>query len=282
MNSKMKMTLLAGALALAVGGQANAAILAGTNMANPDLILSVWDTTSTTSYTVDLGITVDQFLGGAAPVVNSGASFVAGNAGNGSVGQSWTADATLTSFLAGISANSATTYWNVTALDNTGIGANGVRVLTTTNVATVAQPTNTLLTVANLGNAAAYYDAANLAAGTATDVTAASPSSAYAGGTQFADKFGGKLAFSNMSNVGVSQNFWFLSPSSTSNLGKAQVGQFASTAGASTWTLASNGTLTYAVAAVPEPGEWLLMLSGLCLVGFIATRRKNAGSMTFA
>ena len=30
-----------------------------------------------------------------------------------------------------------------------------------------------------------------------------------------------------------------------------------------------------AVAPVPEPGEWLLMLCGLGLIGFIATRRKN-------
>jgi hypothetical protein len=35
--------------------------------------------------------------------------------------------------------------------------------------------------------------------------------------------------------------------------------------------------------SVPEPGEWLMMLSGLGLIGFIATRRKNQGTnMTFA
>jgi|SRR5271169_4632719 len=32
------------------------------------------------------------------------------------------------------------------------------------------------------------------------------------------------------------------------------------------------------VSAVPEPGEWLLMLCGLGLVGFIATRSKNDSS----
>jgi hypothetical protein len=36
------------------------------------------------------------------------------------------------------------------------------------------------------------------------------------------------------------------------------------------------------VAAVPEPGEWALMLSGLALIGFIATRRKEDNGVTFA
>ena len=48
----------------------------------------------------------------------------------------------------------------------------------------------------------------------------------------------------------------------------------------STWTLSSNGTLTYSVAALtvspaPELGEWLLMLLGFGLVGFYATLRKQ-------
>jgi len=47
-----------------------------------------------------------------------------------------------------------------------------------------------------------------------------------------------------------------------------------------TWTLSSNGTLTYSVnglsvSPAPEPGEWMLMLLGFGLVGFIGTRRKQ-------
>jgi hypothetical protein len=47
-----------------------------------------------------------------------------------------------------------------------------------------------------------------------------------------------------------------------------------------TWTLSSNGTLTYSVTGLsispaPEPGEWMLMLLGFGLVGFIGTLRKQ-------
>ena len=47
--------------------------------------------------------------------------------------------------------------------------------------------------------------------------------------------------------------------------------------------LSSNGTLTYTVAALtvspaPEPGEWLLMLAGFGLVGFMARFRKQTAA----
>jgi hypothetical protein len=278
---KMKMTLVAGALALAMAGQASAAILGGSGSGNGDLVLSIWDATTQVSYTADLGITLDQFMGTGAPVVNVGASFVAGNAGNNGLSQTFTADATLTSFLAGVAATD-TTSWNVVAMDGTGAGLNGYRFLTTTTASAIA--TNNAAVKTYNSTPDVFMTAVSLAAGTGTSVSVAQSAnaSAYAGSTTFGNNFGGKANFSNTTAIGQSQNFFFLTPSSASGIAAASVGQFGNATGVSTWTLASNGNLTYAVAAVPEPGEWLLMLSGLCLIGFIATRRKNAGSMTFA
>jgi hypothetical protein len=125
----------------------------------------------------------------------------------------------------------------------------------------------------------------NLATTNSYTTTAATGGLSYVGAASnsMGNNFGGVLPFLDSASVGTSQNFYFMTP--TQNARSVYAGAtgfaFGNTAGTSTFTLGSNGTLTYAVAAVPEPGEWLLMLSGLCLVGFIATRRKQ-GSMTFA
>ena len=93
------------------------------------------------------------------------------------------------------------------------------------------------------------------------------------------------LKFTSTAALGSSMDMMYVTPSSTSGLGHASGVFFGGTgANADVWTLNAAGNLTaVSVAAVPEPGEWLLMLSGLCLIGFIATRRRNnEGSMTFA
>jgi PEP-CTERM motif len=281
---KLKLSFLAAALALSVTGQANAVINGVDPTGNGGLILSIWDTTTNTSYTKDLGLVMNSFVSGA--VVNGGSSFVAGDAGNAGLSASWTADATLTSFLAG--ANAATTQWNVTATDMVGItgatgGLNAARILTTTQATSITPQNNTALKTYNVN---AYYNQASLLSGTATSVATDSVNGAagYAGVAQFGTNFGGKANFSNTAGLGQSQNFFFLTNSSTSGTAAGIAGQFASTAGASTWTLASNGALNYTVAAVPEPGEWALMLSGFGLIGFIATRRRNmnTGMMNIA
>lgn len=285
MKMKMKMAFVAGALALSMAGQASAAIVTGTTGAS-NLILSIWDTTTATSYTADLGININSFLSGV-----SGTS-TALTANGASVGnKTFAAGSLLTSYLAGV--NTATTVWNVTAVDN--FGANGFalnpatantgKALISTFSANIKSPANSLASAQSnpqlnttINALDGYYTAANNAAGAATSVTAAAADPYY-----FGTKGGNStLSSPNTGALGSTLNFWYLTPSSTSAIQKASVAQFQGVGQVATWNLASNGTLTYTVAAIPEPGEWLLMLSGLCLVGFIATRRKNTGSMTFA
>jgi hypothetical protein len=283
MKMKMKMAFVAGALALSMAGQASAAIVTGTTGAS-NLILSIWDTTTATSYTADLGININSFLSGV-----SGTS-TALTANGASVGnQTFAADPLLASYLAGV--NTATTVWNVTAIDNFGINGFSVgtpntgKALVSTFSANIKSPANSLASTQSnpqlntaIGTLDLYYTQANNASGAATSVTAGAADQYYAA-TKSGQSF---LTSPSTGAIGSTLNFWYLTPSSTSAIQKASVAQFQGVNQAATWTLASNGTLTYTVGAVPEPGEWLLMLSGLGLIGFIATRRKNAGSMTFA
>jgi hypothetical protein len=287
MNTTMKMTLVAGALALAVAGQANAAIVAGSTMSN-DLVLSVWDATNNTSFTENLGVTMQQLL-------TSGGLTFGGTAKAPAISgvdtSSYTvADANLASFLA--TASSAT-VWTVAAanMGTLGYGTSGVF---TTATSAPASPTASALSSMS-GMNTAYLGAVNTLIGTGSDVStnATVGGAAYFGaagnGMTFggASNLGGNLSVSNAAAIGASQNLFFITPYQNARNAYAagSVYEYSNAAGLTSVTLGSNGTLSIAaaaaVAAVPEPGEWLLMLSGLALIGFIATRRKE-GSVTFA
>jgi hypothetical protein len=282
MKLKMKMGMLAGALALAVAGQANASMVTGTT-GSSDAILQIWDSANNTSYTKDLGINLSSFLSG----VSGTSTALTANSGNATTpvgNQLFTADSLLTSFLS--TANQAALVWNVTAVDNTGALNFGLKQLITTTAVNIKSAANSLSTVTQntqlqtaIGNLDLTYSAANGASGASTSVTAGSSDTWIAKINQLNTS----LAFNTSGTLGSTLNFWYLTPSSTSTIAKSSVAEFGNSQQVATWNLASNGDLTYSVAAVPEPGEWLLMLSGFGLIGFIATRRnKNLGGMTFA
>lgn len=280
---KLNQTILAAALALAVAGPASAAIV-DMNSGSSNLVLSIWDTTTATSYVRDLGINMSSFMAG---VTGTSTATLVANASGFSTAPI-AADTTFTNWLAnstglvgGAAVNLLTTSWSITAGDQIGLATGfGLRnYLTTTSS---AAPTVTTLNLTNGGAAAQTMFGAWSGAMGKTATSAIGSGSTYAGAALAAGgNWGSKWTFGTGAKIGSSMDFLYMTPG-TSGVVAASVAKFNGGVGGtnSAWTLASNGTLSFAngapVAAVPEPGEWALMLSGFGLIGFIATRRRNS------
>ena len=270
---KLKLSILAGALALAVAGQASAAPIVDNGTFANNLVLSVWDQTNLTSYTANLGTTMQSFLNGVTFGGTAAAPAISGASTQGTF--SFT-DAALTSFL---STASAQTIWGVSAVNMNVLGYGTAGVLATSVAVPAVQSSTTLAAAANFGTG--YVAPVNALMGTGISITtnAATGGLAYVPNGTGTNVNGG-LGFSNMASVGTSQGLYFFTP--TANSRGSFVGNAASYAFADTVSLSSTGLSVTPVAAVPEPGEWLLMMSGFGLIGFIANRRKGKGSMAFA
>ena len=275
----MKLKLIALTLALAAAGQAHAAGTVDFVSGDGNLFLSVWDPVAQTSYSRDLGIELNSFPPnatiGATPTFNSQYE-TAGYT------QSFTADATLQQYLS--TANTANLVWNIGAGDNQGSGKNGYRFLSTSpaDYSTVSSQPNYLVKSFN-DNVPNAIASALAASGTSSLTANAAGSYLYAGDSSYSNNWGNNTSgWLDTNSLGGSNNFFFMTPSSSSNLPtvKALVHQFGytDTQGnfeAATWTLASNGTLTYSVPAapVPEPETWAMLGVVLGLLGLRLRRR---------
>lgn len=285
------------------------------NTGGGEMFLAVWDQAGEKSYVRDLGIRFNDFLPAAslglntglagnkdktstgalltagtvapfggvgvnnvafgatmsgAPVVSAGTPLTAGYILN------FAADPTLASFMG--STLSTNFKWMVGAFDSTGsqvsTGQNN-RALTTSNddVAASGQNNAQLGQFATANNYLANNNAkAGMAAnnGSATASIALGDTVAYFGNGIGAN-WANKASFSSLADVGSSAKFWYLGNSSGVASDKATVIGFTD----ATWTLGTNGSLSY-VASVPVPAAAWLLGSGLMgLIG--AGYRKGAG-----
>lgn len=273
MMTKWKLKVLTAAVSLAVAGPALAAIDVSTT-GNGELFFSIWDSNSKTSYTRDLAFNFSDFATG---------NTAGGSAGTTAAGYTATfaADATFTSWLVSVAANLSGLQWNVAAMDAAGQN----RYLTTAS-ATPSVATSGILATFNDNadvyitnvNSGPWVSGSHAPADGSSVISETSPANpqGYAGATVWSNNWGTKATFSNAAGVGSSMFFYLLAAASSTTTPPV-VDQFDNANGASTWTLASDGTLTFASpAAIPIPGALWLLGSGLLGLAAVARRRKQA------
>ena len=252
----MKLKMIAAALAFAAAGNANALIVDGST-GNGELFMTVLDAVGQKSYTLDLNLTMNDFLSG-----------VAANAS-----YNYAADANMTSFL---STAAGPLVWAIGALDTAGATAtNTYRFITT---ASVIDSTNTLtnLKLKDLQGSNKLLGDANADIGDATSLIVNDISRlAYADSSAWGDNWGGTANFIATGAIGDSMDLYLLRQSSGAFAARFSPSIYEAlnfNGNAYQATLDMSGNLQ--VAAVPEPETYALMLAGLGLVGFMARRRK--------
>jgi len=278
------LSILAGALALALSGQASASLTQANTPGGSSLTLSVWDSVLGLGYTRNLGFVLNSFLpSGFTTLPNDGT--VTGTAVMGDktpaagLNLSFPGDALFGSTFG--QSDAANISWNIVAVDNQSSAGSGLsRVITTTN----GSPGTTNAGMGLIGGGYTTYTNALLAQTTIGSVSVNSAAitdsslESFAGRPTWGGPLNGGLQQSSIgTGYGGTLDFYYLARTQVSGVNSTLANklQFANEAGPASWTLASDGTATYAVSAVPLPAAVWLMGSGLVAVLAAARRRKQ-------
>ncbi|HSI95464.1 MAG TPA: PEP-CTERM sorting domain-containing protein [Methylophilaceae bacterium] len=269
MNFKMK--ALVAAVALTASMSASAAM---TNSGSGDssLILTLLDNQNNISAAFDLGMSYSTFQ--APAVTASGTTFTWDLANNANYSAAWDNFLTVASGLTG-------DHWAVFAGDNLGTGAGAKGMV-------VSYASGTSLFTSELASGLGLFDGyinANNSIGNHSAV--ADGSSSATAGNAFAESAAAYGTNGKIAGKGqivtwglFDQSLNVASFTSSASVGTQAVRvDYANAAGAATFTMSSNGVLTYAaptISAVPEADSWAMLLAGLGLMGFIARRRTAA------
>ena len=258
---KLKMIALAAMLA---AGSANAAIQDG-SAGNGELFMTVLDSVGLQSYTLDLNLTMNDFLAG---IAVSGASY------------NYAADANMTSFLSMVApANQSGLLFAIGAMDATGTSvADHHRYITTASVIDAATDTN--LNLKNLGtNGAQFVSDVNTLIGAANSAVVTDPAMvAYAGSALWGSNWGNQFNGTSTGLIGNDLGMYLVEQTSGAFAVRNNLSVYSALEQNAFPVFANldmSGNLTIAAAPVPEAETYAMMLAGLGLVGFMAARRRS-------
>lgn len=252
---KFNLKTLAAAIALAAAaGGANAAIDTGAG-GNGELFFSIWN--DSFSYTRDLNVSIDAYQ---SPVSN----------------QVWNADATFISFLGTIGeANLSSLKWSVVAAD----AAGARRLLTTYSLSSSSGLTDEVTRGAT-ATARDFAKYVNTVIGVGESVAVDSTSVAFAGQPNFRETIGTWLDFSNAGTVANNSfatglGFMRIDAKATGIADSVYTPYTVGSDSVHVWIDGDYNLHIAAVAAVPEPSEYALLIAGLGLMGAVARRRAQ-------
>jgi hypothetical protein len=258
---RFKLKTLAAAAILATAGQAFAAVSAANSTNGTEVIFYAWDQVTQTSYVFDTGLSFASFRT-ASVAANTNQSFAFS-------GTEWN------SFVSSVGGDFSNTTWGVMALKQglstvdggvalaTTVTANGDLIAaeqTSGNIKTINTFLNPLILAANTsGLAGASHQTG--------DFASVSDGAAYWGNVLKSD-YAVKLNLTADNTVGTDSYKFYLVEAARLSSNAPAVSEYAGE-----WSF--NGTtLNYAVAAVPEPESYAMLLAGLGLMGAVARRRR--------